>query len=352
MDQKELNRLLKTSTSDEKIDIIRYFSDKKESGNLFSLLCLLEDQNRGVRETIKEETIKNPTKEFVSESIKFLRSNNPESRNLAAEILYSIVDLDIDCIGNLIINEKDENIKIFGCQILGYSLNPQAITFLKLALNDTNVNVRNVAANSLELSQLEFDTDFIIERLDVENEEWVRYSIFEVLKRKSRKCNINRLKRFVISEPVYIAEDILKNCKLYGDISSIDILINLKNESTDDILLDLIDNTILSVINNSPDYKAINKNDPVVSSLKKIGQNSRDTWNRYIALKILSEIENRDLLSFFKEMITDREPLIRIAVLKAVSKYKGKEIIDIIRTGIGDFDKEVRKTAEELLEKI
>jgi HEAT repeat protein len=352
MEKKELNRLLKTGTPDEKIDIIRHFSDRKELENLFNLLCLLEDQNRGVRETIKEETIKNPAKEFVAESIKFLRSHNPESRNLAAEILYSIVDLDIDCIGNLIINEKDENIKIFGCQILGYSLNPAAITFLKLALNDTNVNVRNVAANSLELSQLEFDTDFLLERLDIENEEWVRYSIFEVLERKSRKCNIDRLKKYVISEPVYIAEEILKNCKLYGGISSLNILINLKNESGDDILLDLLDDAILSIINNNPDYKAISKNDLAVSNLQQTGQNSKDTWKRYIALSILSEITERDFLCFFKEMITDKEPLIRIAVLKGVSKYKGKEILEVIRSGIGDSDEEVRKTAESLLEKI
>jgi HEAT repeat protein len=352
MDQKELNRLVKASTSDEKIDIIRHFSDKKESGNLFSLLCLLEDQNRGVRETIKEEAIKNPTKEFVLETIKFLRSNNPESRNLAAEILYSIVDLDIDCIGNLIINEKDENIKIFGCQILGYSMNPAAITFLKLALNDTNVNVRNVAANSLELSKLEFDTDFLLDRLDVENEEWVRYSIFEVLKRKSRKCNIDRLKKLVVTEPVYIAEEILKNCKIYGDLSSIDILINIKNESTDNILLDLIDNAILSVINNNPDYKTISKNELLTSNLQKTGQSSPDTWNRYIALGILSEMPERDFLSYFKEMVTDKEALIRIAALKAVSRYKGREIIEIIRSGIEDIDEEVRKTAESLLEKI
>lgn len=349
MKTEELKKIINCEDSELKIAAIKEIGAEKNMDQVFNILPMLEDQNGGVREALKAVLVENGHPDLFKRLFPYLESISPETRNLTVEILYSLVDLDLSSIRELLFHEN-ENLVIYGCQILGYSKDKKAIHFLRSALNNKYVNVRNSAASSLENTSLAFDPNFILSAIKTEEEIWVKFALLETLNKKGNDSCIEGLQDLIENESELVVIEVIKIYEKFGDLSSLNYL-TAKSYDSNSPLQQHFNKCILNIIRKSEDPAKISNDADTISYLKNIIDDGSDTWCTYEALNILGELEDSGLCSIFEDKINSDYPLIRIASINALSKFNDANSNKIIEGYLKDADPEVKKAAEKALTK-
>lgn len=143
------------------------------------LVELLVSPSLGVQEAADMALRKIGGQESIHALIPYLRSDSPQVRNLAMDILRHIGHQDIDSLLTLL-DDDDPDMRIFGADILGATRSYLAVKPLcQVLLNDYEVNVRYQAAVSLgELGRVEASECL---NKAFSDEEWVQYAVVEAL---------------------------------------------------------------------------------------------------------------------------------------------------------------------------
>lgn len=330
--------------------IIKELSGLKDDKELFSIFkkiredCIdidikivlefLEYENNAIRELAKEIVLSkikfdhenNISNKVISDKlISYLKNINLDIRNLAVELLCDAVDYFLPEIGNLLKN-RNEDIRIYGCQILGNSKKAESIKYIKLALNDVSINVRNCAVMALECTEVDFDILFLIDLLNREKEPWIKFSITEVINKKGSQKFLKNLLPLIDTEPDYIKLNILKIFKNHCDIKYLNVLIKKFDFSQEEIFPSF-NKTVLDILNcKNIDYS---DNKIIVNYLIKIAEKDKTPWNIYQAIKLLSSMKdkkNKKLYKLFKNNLTHEHPLVSTVAIEAMANYTDLDI--------------------------
>jgi putative nucleotidyltransferase with HDIG domain len=339
-------RNLSTKNSDEIIHILQEIKQKQLEVDARELLPLLKYDNKGIKEMVKEMLISCGDKSIVDNLILHLGDRDPEYRNLVVEILYYLVDQNLPSIGNLLKN-KDEDIKIYACQILAYSKNPKSLDYLKEALKSDNPNVRNSAVMALDKTELSFNPGFLMETLNTEKEEWVRFSILEVMGGKGKYDKLDYLFPMLDSEPDYIQINIIN---IFGDFGDLDTLEKLSGfaKSFKGNVFSAYAKCMFTIINRF-EGTDISSKPKTMAQLEKILEEDGQPWNIYQAIRIVSSIRTKKYLKLFKKKLNHPHPLVRIAAIEALAAYPDEDLDKTLDDFLKDPSPEVRERVHGIL---
>lgn len=252
--------------------------------------------------------------------VSYLKNPDPDIRNLSVEILTGTVDHFLDEIGDLF-NCENEDIKIYACQILGNSKDYKSIDFIRQALNDKNINVKNCAIIALEETSVDYDISFLIDILKTEKEPWVKFSIIEVINKKGSTKYLKELIPLIKVEPDFIKQNILKAFVQYCDKENLVKLIENSNCFPENLNKDF-NKAVIDILNSKNLRYSDNKT--ITDYLIRIIEKEPDPWNKYQAMKLLSYVkDNKDkkLLNLLKDNLNSPHPLIRTAAAEAIANY-------------------------------
>jgi len=338
---KELNKI---NDNNLLITILNDIKANKIDINFKEIIKLLSHENNAIREHTKDIILQkinlmysnldysfkntnnnNNLKTIFNDLVFYLKNENPEIKNLTIELLCECVDIFLEEVGNLI-NKKNEDLKIYACQILGHSKKEESINYLKKAIKDKNSNVRNSSIIALENTDVCFDISFLLKILKKEKEPWIKFSITEIFLKKGNINFLKNLINFIRTEDNFIKINILKIFEKYCDFKYFIDLINNSGFFTGEIF-SIFNKTIIDILNiKNFHYK---NNDIVINYLIEIVQKDDSPWNIYQAIKLLSDTKdksNNKLLLLFKENLKNSNPLIKTAALEALANFKNLDI--------------------------
>ncbi len=352
MDKKELKILIRNMDAAEQIDILKQIAERKDSDEFLAIVDFIASTNKGVQETVIKTLSENGSPQIIKELIVYLENQDPQTRNAAVDVLYKIADKDIDAIGSLI-TYPDYNVNIFGCQILGFSKDDKALYYLKKALENKETNIRNTALTSLENIDKDFSLDFLFELMENEEEDWIKFSILNIIEKKGTKNNIIHLIRIIERENDFIASEALDVFKKIADISSVQEIVKIAIRSQGKEMEAKLNETILGLISAYPDdIGLISKDSVVLDYIEGLAKRADINWDTYKSINILAATGNKRFIELYKSKIKDPSPLVKIASINALSTFESENLSGILEECLIDDDEEVRKTAEKTLKKI
>ncbi len=345
----ENNAFKENMDTDEIINMIKDLDTAKFQKQQDYIISFIKDPNKGIIDALIEKLTRLGNSYTVVKLISYLTDSNPEVRNIAAEVLCNISHKNLTAVSNLLKSEN-LNLKLFACQILGFNKNNKAIHYLKTALRDPIPNVRCCAAEALRNKDVDFETEFLVESLKNENEDWVKYGILKIIEKKSSSVDSDYFCQLIDSESDFIIVELLNilkqasNLKLLDEILGKSKKLNSKEFSNvfNSIFLELVD----SSINNTNEialYKNINK------KLIDIIINDQIDWNIYKAINLLVSTGDRQFIHIYKKSLKSTKPLVIIASINALSKFKLHDFNEILIECINNEDADVRREASEKL---
>ncbi len=279
------------------------------------LVELLKYDNVGVQEAAELSIRKLGGEESVEALIPLLWEEDVVVRNIAIDILRDIGDQGIDLLLDLLY-ENDEDIRIFAVDILGYTKNVMVVRSLcDILFEDPDPNVKSQAAISLgKLGYLEAVP--CLERA-LEDEEWVKFSAIEALKK-------------------------------IGSESSAETLINYLGKGSD-----LIDSAIIDALGEMGKIRVV----PVL--LNKLATNNIPLRNKVIqalvnlmgkrTLEILDKSQREKFESYLLVALSDEDRDVQFASLTGLSFIGGEKAANAVFEYALTLDKE---RDEELLEQV
>jgi len=327
------------------------------------ILNLLIHKNMRVREqakdiilksmesySIKDKSRNNRCRIILKKLVRYLKNRDPGVRNLAVEILSAAVDIYLPEIGGLL-QQESEDIKIYACQILGNSKEPESIDYIRLALQDTNVNVRNCAILALEYTAVDFDISFLIELLNFEKEPWIRFSVTEVINKKGSKIYLKKLLPLIKTEPDFIRLNILK---IYESYCSQEFLVELIRNSVyfKGEMHSYLNKTVISIINSKNIDFSDNK--IIIDYLIRTAKTDKNPWNVYQAVKLLSDIkdkDNKELFNLLKKYLNHEHPLVKTAAIEAMVNYTGLDV-SLFLDGLFEKKDECKINQDNIFKKV
>ncbi|HPP05722.1 MAG TPA: HEAT repeat domain-containing protein, partial [Syntrophorhabdaceae bacterium] len=123
---------------------------KKNQGNkkISKIKEALIKGNSLEKERAMEQVISNPSREIVDMVVELLYLKETVVRMFAVDILKKIGRYNMETVLRLL-DDPDEDIQIYACEILGGMKEREAIPYLIEKLKDEKVNVRNLACMAL-----------------------------------------------------------------------------------------------------------------------------------------------------------------------------------------------------------
>ncbi|WP_232300500.1 HEAT repeat domain-containing protein [Desulfonatronovibrio magnus] len=209
------------------------------------LVELLKSESLGVQEAADMALRKIGREECVQALIPLLRSDLPQVRNLAMDILRHIGHQDLDSLIELL-NDEDEDMRIFASDILGSSGSYLAVSPLCNALlQDKNVNVRYQAAVSLgELGRSEASSCL---NKAFKDEEWVQYAVVEALAKLRDESSIQALIKALADSSELVTSMIVDALGELGNVKAVPMLLK-KTETSPTALRNKIVKSIIKVL--------------------------------------------------------------------------------------------------------
>lgn len=153
---------------------------KKNQGNkkISKIKEALIKGNSLEKERAMEHVISNPSREIVDMVVELLYLKETVVRMFAVDILKKIGRYNMETVLRLL-DDPDEDIQIYACEILGGMKEREAIPYLIEKLKDEKVNVRNLACMALG----EIGDESAVEALfnALKDDEWVEFSAVQSL---------------------------------------------------------------------------------------------------------------------------------------------------------------------------
>lgn len=328
------------------LQLLQEAKEKDGPKDLSPVLKLLNHSHKGVKELAKELILQKAGPGDVEKIIPYLNQRDPEARNLAVEILYCLVDQNLAAVGNLLACGK-EDLAIYACQILGYSKKEASIAFLKKALDAHSPNTRNAAAMALEKNQADFDFTFLIEALKKETEQWVKFSILEVIAKKGRLAHTRALFGPLESEPDFIKLSILEILAKLGNLNTADKL-HVYCTQYEGALFSAYAKCLLAIISRF-DIQQVAQRPKVIGQLANIIEKNGQPWETYQAIQMLASLKEEKFAPLFEKRLSHQHPLVRIAAIEGLCSLPRKDTKDMLNGFLNDPSPEVRDAVSEII---
>ncbi|GAB6886821.1 HEAT repeat domain-containing protein [Desulfothermus okinawensis JCM 13304] len=279
------------------------------------LVELLKHEDIGVQEAAELSLRKLGGERAVESLIPLLWEERPCIRNVVIDILRDIGSQGVDLLLDLLY-EEDPDIRIFVVDILGHTGNVMVARALcEILLNDPDPNVKAQAA--ISLGMLGFLESVPCLEKALEDEEWVKFSAIDALKK-------------------------------IGSESSAEILINYLGKGSDLIDSAIIDALaqmgkvrIVPILINKLDTENVPLRNKVIQALVNLlGERT---------LEILDRGQRDKFKHYFFEALSDEDRDVQLAALRGLSYVKGEDAANAIFEYALTLDPE---NDEELLEEV
>ena len=230
------------------------------------LINLLQSDNVGLQEAADLALRKIGGKKAVQELILLLESENVPVRNLAMDILREIGREDLESIIDLL-KSNNPDLRIFAADILGFGDSPLLIFPLcEALLKDPEVNVRYQAAVSLgELGKPEA-ADCLYQALE-EDEEWVKFAVIEALKKIRDDSSLDVLAKALTNASELVGAMIVDALSEMGSVKYVPLLLK-KMDSSSTALRNKIIKALLNLLGRK--------------SLALLSRSEREKFNEYL----------------------------------------------------------------------
>ncbi len=260
------------------------------------LVELLKHEDIGVQEAAELSIRKLGGEEAVEALIPLFWEESPAIRNVAIDILRDIGFQGLDILLDLLY-EEDPDIRIFVVDILGYTKSVLAARALcEILLSDPDPNVRSQAAVSLgELGFLE-SVSCLEKALD--DEEWVKFSAIEALKKIGSESSAEILINYLGKGSDLIDAAIIDALAEMGKVRIVPILINKLN--TDNLPL---------------------RNKVIQALVNLLGHRT---------LELLDDDQKEKFKHYLLEALSDEDRDVQRAALKGLSYIKGEDASNAI----------------------
>jgi len=202
--------------------------NKKMNSGYKKLLKLKEALIKGnslEKERAMEQVIANPSKEIVEMVTELLYVGETVIRMFAVDILKKIGNYNMETVLKLL-NDPDEDIQIYACEILGGMKEKKAVPYLVEKLKDEKVNVRNLACVALGEIGDESAIDALFDAL--KDDEWVGFSAVQ---------SLGRIGGNKVIEPLF---EIFKEGNDMVSLMACEALIDLKDIGILDRVIDVL----------------------------------------------------------------------------------------------------------------
>ncbi|MCK6439411.1 MAG: HEAT repeat domain-containing protein [Planctomycetes bacterium] len=174
------SRKLRGQQEAQRMESTRALGRSHTETSVMKLVERLRDPSRAVQDTARDALIEIRGEPVVKALIPLLDDENPQTRNLAIDILGHV---GIDAPGQLhhVIVSGSDDAKIFSLDILGALKHADSVEAIARAFESDNVNVRNAGAMALSRIASPRAVPYLMKAL--EDDEWVRFSAIEGLAR-------------------------------------------------------------------------------------------------------------------------------------------------------------------------
>lgn len=379
--------LLKSSNPTEKCSAIETLMNESLDNDTLEYICsLVEDKDKGVRNTVDIMLSINPSGQIPRLLVKYISSQSISTRNLAGEILLKIGDKAIDAMLNYLDSGTDDD-KKFIIDILGLIGNPKSgVPILKVIKENENDNVILACVEALgNLSFTEaLETLFQFYELN----EFYKPTIIEALGKIGSKKALEFITIKYNEEDDLIRFSIIESLGLIGDEESFFFLLSELSRTSGPIIWPIINSIyelkekfnfdvpydegtktalLQTIYQAEPKYRkaavhlitAFDDEEIYSTCLKVYGEDpdldeliKNKMFEKPLALlSIIPVIINqtagnlRSLLELTKETVE-----IYPAILKEIlPNLQRRNLADSISKCLDDPDEEVRKYATELL---
>jgi HEAT repeat protein len=267
---------------------------KMSKKTLTHFIDLLRDGDNFEKEKSITALIASPGKDVVEGIIPLLQQKNTGTRMAVLDVLKKIGSSHVDGVISLVYDEN-EDIRVYGCEVLGFLKDPRAIPSLIDKLSNDADNVRNAACVALG----DFDDEEALKALlnALQDDEWIAFSAIYSIGRTKLKI---------------AAPQLLEFFKTSGEELSI---------AACEVLIEYEDNAIL---------------DEIFETLKSWDRPKRNTY-----LKTILEKGNEEIFRKLKEKIGDElfehllnsvqyEKRYSLAIIRMLTNFRHSETCEAI----------------------
>lgn len=267
--------------------------------NIFILLNSIKNGDHAEKEKAMSHLIEFPSENAVKKTSELLKIDSITVRIAAIEILKKIGYCSIETITGLL-NDKNEDIRVYGCEILGSIKDKQATPYLIEKLYDNDENVRNSACIALGEIGNEEAVDSLI--CSLKDNDWIKFSAIN---------SLAKIKSMKVVKPLF---DLFVNDNETISLASCDALIDMGNEKLIDEVLEIIKQWNKKKRSNYIKIIIEKENESIFHKLKnKIGDELFNPLLEVIESTNMKSLNNLKLLTNFKNITACRTILNSLA---------------------------------------
>lgn len=267
--------------------------------NIFILLNSIKNGDHAEKEKAMSHLIEFPSENAVKKTSELLKIDSITVRIAAIEILKKIGYCSIETIAELL-NDKNEDIRVYGCEILGSIKDKQATPYLIEKLYDNDENVRNSACIALGEIGNEEAVDSLI--CSLKDNDWIKFSAIN---------SLAKIKSMKVVKPLF---DLFVNDNETISLASCDALIDMGNEKLIDEVLEIIKQWNKKKRSNYIKIIIEKENESIFHKLKnKIGDELFNPLLEVIESTNMKSLNNLKLLTNFKNITACRTILNSLA---------------------------------------
>ncbi len=317
--------VLENQDESAQLEAIRELSQgSAEEQKIEILITLLSSPSKAVQEAAVETLIALRGEDVVKKLVYFLSIEEANLRNLAIEVLNKIGS---DAPQHLydILEQDDDDAKIFALDILGVLEYEQAMPSMAKALESNNVNVRNACMMAMARIASEEAIPYFLKGLE-DSEEWVCFSAIDGLCQvgdaQALKALVQKLEASR-QEPYY--QGILA---CFVEIGKQEVIIPLFNELAyapeqyhGEIIQALSE---LIAGKGLPGRLDASLSQAIREPITKLFQ-SQDPWTAFRALEVVGQLGDHDYFEILLKTLESPNELVQAGVLAALDKLATPE---------------------------
>lgn len=314
---------------------------------LAEALC---DRNKGVHEAAMGSLIEIGGDDVAGEVIPYLRSEDPQLRNAAIEILQE-TDYSAGRMLVPLLSDPDDDVRILVSDILGLAGGPEAVDALIAALGDANPNVRNAAAGSLGTLADPKAVEPLGQMLQSEQEEWVAFTAIEALKEAAGRSAAEALSP-ALSRGEFLASAAVEALGEVGGPEAVPVLLAHLERAPDGMRAATV--RALAEVAKRADRDEMDAETlaRLVRALMDAAASDADQWTRYHAIEALGKLRAGEAVALLSEVASIGGPLLKIAAAKALGHIGGDEAAEALQPLLSDPDPDIAKAAQRAMEMI
>jgi len=209
-----------------KTKLKRYVTVRKDRNRrLEKALYAIRQGDDFEREKSMEYLAGRPNKKTVEHILPLLQEKDTPTRMAVVEVIKKIGHANIAAIDKLL-DDDNEDIRVYACEIMASMKNPETIPFLIKALNDETENVKNAAVIALG----EFNDERAVKGLlgMLQDDQWIVFSAI---------CSLGKIKHPSAAAPLL---QIFKNGEEELSLAACEVLMEFEDDNILDKMLNIL----------------------------------------------------------------------------------------------------------------